>query len=328
MKIFMTGATGYIGAVLRDQLIEEGHTVHAIYRPSSNKDINFSKPGVKYFEGNLLDVFSLRNAMKGCDQAYHVAAYARVWSRDPTLFYDVNVVGTRNVLNLALELGISKVVVTSTGATLLSSGRKNPADETDRKEHFTTEYARTKSLAEEETRKHNQKGLQTVIVNPPRVYGPGLLSESNAATKLIKWYTEGKWRFIPGDGSYIGNYAFVNDVATGHRQAMEYGESGEQYILGGKNMSFNELFRLVAEVIGKNYKLWPIPIPLIKNFAKFEEWKADRMKFKPLITPQWVENYMEDSALSSIKAITELNYTITPPVKAISETVNWLKSLK
>lgn len=324
MKIFMTGATGYIGAVLRDQLLDEGHTVHAIYRPSSNKDINFSKKGITYFEGNLLDDSSLRNAMKGCEQVYHVAAYARVWSRDPSIFYNVNVMGTRNVLNLALKLGVSKAVVTSTGATLLPSGRENPSDETDRKKHFTTEYARTKSLSEKEARKYSQQGLHTIIVNPPRVYGPGLLSESNAATKLIKWYIEGKWRFIPGNGSYIGNYAFVNDVATGHRQAMKYGKSGEQYILGGKNMSFNELFGYVAEVTGKNYKLWSIPIPLIKSIAKLEKWKADTLKFKPMITPQWVENYLEDSALSSEKAIAELHYTITPPEKAIAKTVDWL----
>lgn len=325
MKIFMTGATGYIGAVLRDQLIEEGHTVHAIYRPSSNKEINFSKPGVKYFDGNLLDVPSLKNAMKGCDQVYHVAAYARIWAPDPSRFYDVNVVGTKNILNLALDLGISRVVITSTGATLAGSKKKEPADETNRKKVFKTEYARTKFLAEEEARLFSQKGLHTVVVNPPRVYGPGLLSESNAATKLIKWYMEGKWRFIPGNGSYIGNYAFVYDIATGHRQAMNYGKSGEQYILGGENMSFNEFFGYVAKFTGQNRKLWSIPISLIKTFAKFEKMKADRLKIKPLITPQWVENYMKDSALSSRKAINELDYAITPPEKAIANTVEWLR---
>lgn len=327
MKIFMTGATGYIGAVLRDQLIEEGHKVHAIFRPSSNKDINFSKPGVKYFEGNLMDVPSLRKAMKNCEQIYHVAAFARVWAQDPSTFYDVNVIGTQNILKLALELGISRVVITSTGATLAGSKKREPADETNRKKEFKTEYARTKFLAEEQARLFSQKGLHTVVVNPPRVYGPGLLSESNAATKLIKWYMEGKWRFIPGDGSYIGNYAFVNDIATGHRQAMNYGKSGEQYILGGKNMSFNEFFAYVTEVTGQNHKLWSLPLPLINTFANFEKWKADRLKFKPLITPEWVENYLQDSALSSRKAVTELNYTITPPEKAIAKTVKWLRTL-
>lgn len=327
MKIFMTGATGYIGSVLRDQLIEEGHVVHALYRPSSNKDIQFSQSGVRYFEGNLLDKSSLKEAMKECEQVYHVAAFARVWSQEPSIFYDVNVLGTRNVLSLARELGVTKVVVTSSGATLLPSKRGNPAKETDRKENFTTEYARTKSLSEEEALKFSKKGLQTVIVNPPRVYGPGLLSESNAATKIIKWYMEGKWRFVPGDGSYIGNYAYVNDVATGHRRAMEYGKSGEQYILGGKNMSFNKLFQLIADATGRKHKLWPVPLPLIHTFAQFEMWKAERLNLKPLLTPQWVENYMVDSALSSEKAINELNYTITPPKKAITKTVDWLKSL-
>lgn len=326
MKIFITGATGYIGGVLRDRLLEEGHVIHAIYRPTSEKEIDFSEPGITYFKGDLLNRDSLRRAMDGCEQVYHVAAYARVWSRDKSLFYKVNVEGTRNVLALAHELGVHKVVVTSTGATLQKKGRSNPADETNRKKNFRTAYAKTKYLAEEQTLEYNHKGLKTVIVHPPRVYGPGLLSESNAVTKIIKWYLEGKWRFIPGDGSYIGNYAFVEDVVAGHRKAMDRGRPGERYILGGANLSFNELFRLIAEVTGLKRTLWPVPLSLIRPFARFEQWKADKMNIAPLITPQWVDNYTNDSALTSGKAIKELHYEITPPETALSGTVDWLKN--
>lgn len=326
MKIFLTGATGYIGSVLMEQLLEEGHTLHALHRPSSEKKVDFSRPGIRPFEGDLLNVSSLERAMHGCEAAYHMAACASVWAPDPTLFYDVNVTGTRNVLNTARQLGLERVVLTSSAATLPSSPDGSPVDETAEKEQFETEYARTKFLAEEEARKFSRQGLPTVIVNPPRVYGPGLLTESNAVTRLIKWYLEGKWRFLPGDGTFIGNYTFVEDVARGHRRAMEYGKPGDRYILGGENSSLNDLLQRLARVSGINRKLWRIPMPLVRALARAEQWKADYLGLAPLITPSWLENYQKNYSLDSRKAVRELNYEITPLEEGLRKTVRWLDS--
>lgn len=325
MRIFLTGATGFIGSVLMRQLINDGHIVHVLYRSASFNKVDLSHSKILHFKGDLLNFSSLEQAMRGCEQAYHLAAYARVWAPDPLMYHNINVIGTRNVLQTALRLGLDKVVVTSSAATLPASENGDPVNETAVKKSFETQYARSKYLAEEEVRVFHQKGLHTVIVNPTRVYGPGLLSESNAVTKLIKWYLQGRWRFLPGDGSFIGNYAYVGDVAWGHQKAMKYGKSGNRYIIGGENISLRNFFQFIGHVSGKNRKLLSLPLPMVKTFAKAERWKADAFNLRPLITPQWIENYLKDSPLSSAKAKEELNYTITPMAEGLENTIHWLR---
>ncbi|MDZ7773069.1 MAG: SDR family oxidoreductase [Balneolaceae bacterium] len=325
MAVFMTGATGYIGSVLLQQLLDEGETVHVLYRPSSFDKVDLSRSRIRPFRGDLLDVASLQRAMRDCNQVYHMAAYARVWAEDPSAFYRVNVQGTRNVLETAQKLQVRKVVLTSSAATLPASSDGRPVDESATDPEFETEYARTKHQAEEEAIGFNEKGLPTVIVNPPRVYGPGLMSESNAVTRLVKWYLEGKWRFLPGDGDVVGNYVYVEDVAGGHRRAMEHGRPGERYILGGDNVSLRELLHLVGEVSRKHRRMISIPVPLVMGIARFEMWKADLLGRSPLITPQWVKNYLKDSPLSSEKARQELGYTPIPLREGLRRTVDWLR---
>lgn len=320
----MTGATGFIGGVLLGQLAEAGYEVHALYRSGSEHKTNPSYPSVHYIEGDILDLKSLRTAMAGCTYVYHMAAYARVWAASRSTFFDINVEGTQNVLSTAYRLGIKKAVVTSTAATLPPSNA-HPVNELAEKKIFHTTYEQTKLLSEEVARRFNHKGLPTVIVNPPRVFGPGRFSESNAMTKIIKWYVQGTWRFLPGDGSYIGNYAYVNDVARGHRQAMEYGTPGQRYILGGTNASFKKFFDHLAAASGINKTLIPVPVPLIKSLAHVESLKAGLFRTPPLLTPEWVDKYFQNWELSSDKARKELNYEITPVDQALSETVEWIK---
>lgn len=325
MTVFLTGATGFIGYELLRQLTGEGRTVHLLHRPGSERKIDTEDPRIRLFRGDIRDPGSLEAAMEGCTRAYHLAGYARPWAPDPATYHRVNVEGTRNVLEAALGLGLERAVVTSSGATLPGASGGRPADESDEKKQFETLYGRTKYLAEEEARTFARRGLHTVIVNPPRVYGPGLMTESNAVTRLIKWYMEGKWRFLPGDGRHAGNYVFVGDVARGHRLAMERGRPGERYILGGENISLAGLFRMVGRLSGKERTMWNVPLPLVRLLARVEEWKADTFNRPPLITPAWVDNYLKDASLTSAKAVDELGYTITPLEEGLEKTIRWLR---
>ncbi len=189
-----------------------------------------------------------------------------------------------------------------------------------------TDYETTKQECEHLCFEFCNKGLDVVIVNPPRVFGPGFLSKSNSVTLLIKKYIKGTWRIIPGTGKQIGNYAYIGDVVNGHILAMENGTPGEKYILGGTNISYNDFFELLAEVSGKKYKLFHLPFPIMLRVSKFELFMAETFGKPPLITPPWIKRYLQNRLLSSQKAVNELNYTITPLDEAIAKTIKWLKS--
>ncbi len=170
------------------------------------------------------------------------------------------------------------------------------------------------------------KGLHAVIVSPPRVYGPGLLSESNGMTRIIHRYEQGKWRLIPGDGSKISNYVFVDDVVHGHWLAMEKGKSGEKYILGGQNASYNEFFSMLKHISQKNYRLYKIPIWAMLLFAHMQLLLAKIFHKNPLITPIWVKKYLHNWELTSEKAQKELGYVITPLEVGLKKTLLWIRN--
>ena len=131
MNIFITGATGYVGNNLAKRLAGEGHTIHALSR-SANKNFLLDHPNIKIFPGDITEIASVEKAMQDCRQVYHLAAYARVWAKDPSVFYKLNVEGTKHVLEAAKKLALNDIVFTSTGGVLGPSNGK-PVKEDDKK---------------------------------------------------------------------------------------------------------------------------------------------------------------------------------------------------
>ncbi len=330
--IFLTGGTGFIGLELIKRLVQEGHEVHALYRSENKLKELPDFPGkeqIHFFKGDLDDLDAIKQAMEGCDEGYHIAALARAWSEDKDDFYDINVKGTQLVGQAATEAGIKKLVFTSTGGTLASGEIGAPADEnTPRKTGFFNLYEQTKFYAEQEIIKYATDQLSVVIVNPTRVYGPGHLSISNAATKLIELYMTGKWRLMLGKGKSVGNFTYVRDVVEGHINAMENGKSGQQYILGGENLSLQGFFQKIGEQSGKQYKMIKIPMGLALAFAKLQKAKANIFKTPPMITDEWVKKYYQNWACTSEKARREIGYEITPADQAFRETIQWIEENK
>jgi nucleoside-diphosphate-sugar epimerase len=325
MKIFVTGATGYIGQKIVTRLVNQGHEVHILCRKTPYQHV-FNNSRVKIFTGDLLDQDTVLEAAKDCEQVYHVAAYAKVWAKDSRTFFDINVQGTVNVLSTALKSGVKKLVFTSTGGTYgVSNG--TPLDETIvRKTSFFTDYECSKFMAEEKVLQYVNKGLDAVIVNPVRVYGPGTWTESNAVSLLIKAYVTGEWHVIPGNGKTIGCFSFIDDVVDGHLLAMKNGRPGERYILGGENADFNTFFARLRDITKQRYLLVKVPLPLMMAFAWTEEVKANALGIEPMITRKWLKKYSYDIACSSEKAIHELGYKITPLEIGIGKTLDWLKN--
>lgn len=325
MKIFITGATGYIGTNLALHLANSGHTVHALYR-SKSKAASLKHDNVRLFEGNISDAKSLKRAMQSCDGVFHVAAFARVWARDPKTFFDINVDGTLNVINMAARLGVKKIVFTSTAGVFGPSINGVITEESKKTIDFFTEYERSKSVAEEKILELVSKGQNIVIVNPTRVYGPGLLSVSNAVTRMIKFYIEGKFHIIPGNGKSIGNYVFIDNVIDGHILAMQKGKPGEKYILGGTNTSYTEFFDTLINVSQKKYYLFKLPLSLMSVTSNLMMIMSKLSGKPPMITPAWVKRLLYDWEVSSKKAESVLGYKITPLAEGLKKTINWIEA--
>ncbi len=323
-KILVTGAVGFIGSQLALRLAESGENVRAVYR--SNKNSLIQHGNIEFVRGDILDKKFLEEVVKDCSRIFHVAALANNWAKDLKQFYDVNVTGTENILEAAKKSGVEKIVVTSTAGTIGPSSNGKAVNE----EIFSAlefgHYEKSKTEAEKKIFSSVKQGMNIVIVNPTRVYGPGKLSKSNAITKIIQKYVQRKWKIKIGDGNHVGNYAFVEDIVNGHILAMKNGRAGERYLLGGHNLSFNNFIEIVSKVSGIKNNLVPIPLALLGTYAITEDILAKLFSIEPKITYSWVKKYKANWSASTEKAQKEIGYTITPVEEAIKKTIEWLKT--
>ncbi len=328
MRCLVTGATGFIGNRLVQELLNRKMQVHVLVR-SENKLTADIREKVTVFLGDITNQAAVDSATKNCETVFHLAGFAGIWSKDKTIPYRTNVEGTKNILDAAVKHRVKKVVFTSSAATLPPSEQGGLIDEiSPLPDTYFTEYEQTKREAEQICMDYCTKGVDTVIVNPTRVFGPGLLNKSNSVSILIKNYMKGTWRIIPGDGKQVGNYVFIDDVVNGHILAFERGIPGERYILGGTNISYNKFFETIGEVGGKKHKLFHLPDSMMLAFAAFELFCAENFGKPPLITPPWVKRYNQNRPVSSQKAIGELGYSVTPLPEGIEKTILWLISNK
>lgn len=325
MKIFITGVTGYIGQKLALRLADDGHTIHALIRDEKKGRLLLQHPNIKLFEGDILNPPSLLTAMEGCDQVYHLAALASVWHKDPQRFDTVNVSGLRNVLDACLASGIKDVLFTSTAGVVGDSIDGNPVCEgTNANPKLETLYEQSKVRAEKLLKSYVPKGIRGVIVNPSRVYGPGILTESNGFTRLMKMYINGKWKIKPCNGKSIGNYVYIDDTINGLIAAMEKAKPGERYLLGGVNASYNDFFSLVDELTGVKRKMYNVPLPVMLFLSRVQVMMARLFGKQPMITPPFVRKYNKHWIVSSQKAEQEIGYTIMPLRDGVSKTLDWL----
>lgn len=323
MRILVTGATGFIGSALVSELISLGYNVVCLYR-NRIKTGNFPDEEVEFAKGDILDPGSLKKATKGCNRLFHLAAFTGIYARNSENIRQVNVEGTRNVLDAALDEGVKDIVFTSTAGVTGPSSGEPVNEETARKIGFFIPYEQTKAEAEAIVPGYVEKGLNIRIVNPTRLYGPGELNAGNSVTRIVKMYLEGTWRFVVGDGNSTGNYVFIDDVVRGHLLAMEKGRPGEKYLLGGEDISYNNFFRLLEEVTGVRNRLYHIPFCVSMAVAELAVAQARITGKEPFITPGHVRRYCYDWKVSSAKAEKELGYNITPLREGIKMTVEWL----
>lgn len=323
MKIFLTGATGYIGHRIAHFFAEQGHQIHALIR-DPKKEALLTHPNTIIFYGDLTDEGMLEKAAQGCHVCIHSAAYAAIHTKTPALFEEINYTGTQKVWSAAQKAGVKKFIYISSAGTLGPSVKDEPVNETIQPRlAFFNEYERTKALAEAWVLQNSSPQMEGIALNLSRVYGPGLLTEANGTTRLIKKIANG-FTIVPGNGKSIGNYVYIDDVLMACQQAIVLAVGGNRYIIGGENKSFNQFFEEVMLQAGIHKKLIRLPIPLILVVAHIMEWLA-AFGVSPTITPPWVKRYGHNWILDTTKAQTQLGLNPIGLKEGIAKTMAWLQ---
>ncbi|HCM60314.1 MAG TPA: hypothetical protein DIS74_08090, partial [Bacteroidales bacterium] len=150
------------------------------------------------------------------------------------------------------------------------------------------------------------------------------VNESNAVTKMIRQYSRGTWRIIPGDGTCVGNYVLVDDVAKGHILAAMHGTPGERYLLGGENLTFDQFFETLARLTGRRRRMIRLPVSYMITGARIMEWQTSFTGIPPLITAPWVKKYLNHWNVSCAKASDNLGYQPVSFAEGAKLTLEWL----
>lgn len=322
MKVFLTGATGYIGNRIAHYLVDKGITVHALVR-SKKKNHLLEREGIVLFYGDLTNNDAMIEAMLDCDAVIHSAAFAAIYTPTPQLFTDINVKGSQQVFYAAKKNGVKKMVFISSAGVLGPSDGIPINEESERLLPYFNEYEQTKAKAEQWLLNRSSATLEVTALNLSRVFGPGQLTEANAGTRLLKQVSEG-WKVIPGDGKSIGSYVYIDDVVEACYQAIAKGKSGERYIIGGDNLDFNTYFEVAKKHTNAQQKMMHLPVWVIMTASRVMKFLAT-FGVKPAITPSWVKRYMYDWVLDNTKAKEELGIQFTPFEEGVKKTVEWLK---
>ena len=320
--IFLTGATGFIGGHLLKALVNEGAKVRCLVRRSSSRR-NLKGLPVEEVEADLRAPNLLREVMTGCDLVFHCAADYRLYARDKSELYDTNVEGTRNVLKIASETGVRRIVYTSSVGALGLHPDGRPADETTpvTLKDMVGHYKKSKFLAERVADEWVAKGLPVVIVNPSTPVGEGDLKPT-ATGKMIVDFLKRK---IPGYVDTGLNLVDVRDVAQGHLLAAQKGKVGEKYILGNRNMSLEEIFTTLAEISGLPAPKLEIPHWLPMGVAAVETTFCRLTGFEPRVPLESVKLSRHKMYFDGSKAVRELGMPQTSVEEALRRAVDWFR---
>jgi len=322
MRAFVTGGTGFLGANVVRELLGQGVGVRALVRSASPRG-NLAGLDIEAIEGDLRDVQSLRRGMQGCEIVFHVGALYSFWVRPAGLLYEVNVDGTRNVFDAALEEGIERVVYTSSVAALGLRDDKRPADEntTTTVDEVVGDYKRSKFLAEQVALDYSRR-LPIVIVNPSFPVGPWDAKPTPTGQTILDFLN----RNMPAYLDTGMNVVDAEDVALGHWLALERGRVGERYILGGENVTMKELLDLLGDITGLSSPRIRLPYRPILALSYLNAGFCYLFpKCTPRMTPQTIRMSSHSMYFDPGKAVRELGFPQTSARDALAKAVDWYR---
>lgn len=323
MKALVTGGTGFVGSHLVRRLLDRNWEVRCLARPASRLD-NLAGLPVEVARGDLRDIESIRQAVRGTQVVYHCAADYRLWCKDPREMYESNVGGSRHICQAAFDEGSERVVYTSTVGALGLNDDGPPADEATpvSLDDMIGHYKRSKFLAEAEVREWAARGLPVVIVNPSTPVGE-LDIKPTPTGKIIVDFLKGKMFGYVDTGM---NLIDVRDCAEGHILAAERGRVGERYILGGANLTLKEMFDALARVTDIASPKLQVPHWVAETYARLENfWAINVARRSPDVPVESVKMSRHRMWFDAGKAVRELGLPQSPIEDALARAVDWFK---
>lgn len=322
-RVAVTGAAGFIGSAVVRQLLQRGAQVVAVVEPSGDLR-NLEGLDVELQPADVRDAASVRRALGGCRFVFHTAAIYGFWARRPSVFYDVNIGGTRNVLAAAAAAGCERTIYTSTVGTLGLEGAAKgvPATEDSAADvaHLFGHYKRSKYVAEHEVLRAAAQGAPVVLVLPTFPLGPGDRRPTPTG-KVVMDYLNGR---IPGYVDTAMNVVHVEDLARGHLLALERGRVGRSYILGGENVPMRELLGVLAAVTGLPAVTRRFPRALaLAAGAMSEALEGRLLRRHPAVPLEAARMSTTTMIFDDSRARRELGYTSRPATAAVEDSARW-----
>jgi len=324
--ILVTGAGGHIGNVLVKLLYKKGHRDLRVF-VQEKEDISHIERYVKEVaRGDIRDPFAVSAAVRGCDTVFHLAGLVQISGVRKKQVFDVNVGGTRNVVQACLEKGVKRLVHVSS-VHALKEPEEGFIDETLDPDfnNLPGAYAKSKAMGTIEVMNAIQKGLDAVIVFPTGVIGPYDFRSSYTGS-AIKGYIDARKTQYYFDGKY--DFVDVRDVADGIYRAWKYGEKGQGYIISGSVSSLEDIIRAVEQATGREIPRRKVPRALVKVAALLAPAYYAVARKKPVLSKYSVDVLMSNCCISCSKAQEKLGYRPRPLVRTIRDIVRWYRALK
>ncbi len=315
---FVTGASGFVGLNLCEELLAQGWRVIAMHRASVDHR-PLASLAVERVIGDVTDYRALHAAMPAqVDAVFHVAGNTSLWSRHRAEQLKVNVKGTRNVVKAALESGAKRLIHTSSLVAYGLHGGTVTEDTPPRGLGSTINYVRSKALAEREVRAGISKGLDAVILNPGHVIGRHDLRNWSRVFRMVE---SGQLPAVPAGG---GSFCHVRSVVRAHVAAVDRGRSGANYVLGGADSSYVGLVRAVAKLRGDRPRLLPLPVAALKALARLDELISPLLRREPDLTRDAIELLSTNIYCRNTRAVAELGYEPRPLAEILDDCHRWL----
>jgi dihydroflavonol-4-reductase len=319
-RVFVTGASGFIGGALATRLLQRGDQVVGLARSDAAAE-KVAARGAEVARGDLLDEDSIAAGMVGCEAAYHVAGVNSHCPPDPDMLLRVNVGGAEAAVRAAARAGICRMVYTSSAASLGEPAGTVGTEDCTHRGSYLSVYDRSKHEGERAVfAAAAETGVEVIAVNPSSVQGPPRTSGNGG---IIIAYLNGKLpAFVDTQVSVVD----VQDCVEGHLLAAERGQSGERYVLNGMTLTITDALVLAAEVAGVQRRPRLLPRPVATVAAAAVEGGFRLVRRSPPVCREMVRTLLHGHRYDGSRAERELGLRYTDPRETIRRTVDWARS--